>query len=235
LEDFESAFLVNLEASYIFDKLRHIWERHVKLLGTYRDNEIIVFNGQKSNKWLLNWLRIFQGEVDRLLGTSDIQFIMEIWQPGETSSSLQESEVTIKGIGTFHHASINGNKSFPYLDITISWNDEGRPHFNVYKKPGELVKYLNHNSHHHHSHKTAVLSGVELRLALLTMKTADNLNKSMSDIYPDKHEALTIAGQLKPGQKCINWVTFLTMNQDWAPSDLKKDHVQSTSMIRSLS
>ncbi len=75
------------------------------------------------------------------------------------------------------------------------------PHFNVYKKPGELVKYLNHDSHHHPSHKTAVLSGLELRLAQLTTKTADNLTKSMSDIYPDKHDALTIAGQLKHGKK----------------------------------
>jgi hypothetical protein len=68
---------------------------------------------------------------------------MEIWRPGKTSSSLQESEITIEGIGTFHRASINRNKSFPYLDIQISWNDEGKPHFNVYKKPGDFVKYLN--------------------------------------------------------------------------------------------
>ncbi len=67
---------------------------------------------------------------------------------------------------------MNRNKSFLYLDIQISWNDKGRPHFNVNKKPSELVKYLNHDSHHHCSHKTAVLSGVELPLALLTTKTA---------------------------------------------------------------
>jgi hypothetical protein len=73
IRGFESAFLANLEASYIFDKLKHIWERHVRFLGTYCDDEIIVFNGQKSNKWLLNWLRIFQGEVDRLLKTYSLQ------------------------------------------------------------------------------------------------------------------------------------------------------------------
>jgi hypothetical protein len=76
---FESAFLADLEAYYIFKKLKHIWERHVRFLGTYHDDKIIVFSGQKLNKWLLNWLRIFQGEVDRLLGTSDIQFTMEIF------------------------------------------------------------------------------------------------------------------------------------------------------------
>jgi hypothetical protein len=217
---FESAFLTNLKASYILDKLRHIWERHVRFLGTYCNDKIIVFNGQKSNEWLLNWLRIFQGEVDRLLGTSVIQFTVEVWQPGETSSSLQESEVTIKGIGTFHHASISGNKSFPYLDITVSC--KGRPHFNVYKEPGELVKYLNHNSHHHRSHITAVLSGVGLWLALLTTKTADNLNKSMSDIYPDKHDALTVAGQLKPGQKMRKLGDILDNESRLGPIRLKK-------------
>jgi hypothetical protein len=87
---FESAILADLETSYIFDKLKHIWERHVRFLGTYRDDKIIVFNGQKMNEWLLNWLRIFQGAVDRLLGTSDLEFTMEIWRPSKTSSPLQE-------------------------------------------------------------------------------------------------------------------------------------------------
>jgi hypothetical protein len=72
--------------------------------------------------------------------------------------------------------------------------------FNVYKKPGELVKYLNTNSHHQH-HKTAVLSGVELRLALLTTTTPTNVNLSLSDIYPDKHEALQTAGKICAGEK----------------------------------
>ncbi len=105
---------------------------------------------------------------------------------------------------------------------TISWNDKGRPHVNVCKKLGELVKYLNHDSHHHRSHKTAVLSGVELRLALLTTKTADNLNKSMSDIHPDKHDALTIAGQLKSGQKMRKLGDILDDELRSGPIRLKK-------------
>jgi hypothetical protein len=44
---FKSAFLADLEASYRFDKLKYIWERHVRFLGTYHDDEIIVFNGKK--------------------------------------------------------------------------------------------------------------------------------------------------------------------------------------------
>ncbi len=84
------------------------------------------------------------------------------------------------------------------------------------------MKYLNRDSHHHRSHKTAVLSGVELRLALLTTKTADNLNKSMSDIYPDKHDALTITGQLKPSQKMRKLGDILDDESRSGPIRLKK-------------
>jgi hypothetical protein len=128
------------------------------------------------DEWLVNWLTTFQQEVDRLLGTVDIQFTMEIWRPGETSQPLSTSEVSVEGIGKFYRVCINGNTSFPYLDIQLSWNEEGKLYFRVYKKPGELVKYSNNDSHHHQNHKAAVLSGVKLRLALspqrqLSMKT----------------------------------------------------------------
>ncbi len=49
---FESAFLADLEASYIFDKLNCILERHVQFVGTYHSDKIIVFQGNRSNKWL---------------------------------------------------------------------------------------------------------------------------------------------------------------------------------------
>ncbi len=71
IREFESAFLANLEASYILIKLRYILERHIRFSCTYRDDEIVAFNGQKLNNWLLNWLATFQQEVDRLLGTAE--------------------------------------------------------------------------------------------------------------------------------------------------------------------
>jgi hypothetical protein len=86
----------------------------------------------------------------------DIQFMMEIWRPSKTSESLPNLDVSVDRIGTFHQVSINGNTPFPYLDIQLSQNNESKLYFGVYKKPGELVKYLNDNSHHHRNHKTAV-------------------------------------------------------------------------------
>ena len=90
---FESAFLADLEATYLFDKLNHIFESHTKFIGTYRDDEIVVFRGNQSNEWLSSWLSTFQREVNRLLGTIDIQFTMEVWRPGDLAGNVVFSDV----------------------------------------------------------------------------------------------------------------------------------------------
>ena len=233
---FESAFLADLECLFIFEKLQHLFVNHTHFFGTYRDDEIIVFWGHKSDDWLHSWLLTFQREVDQLLGTLDTQFTMEIWRPGNVSRPLPDSEVIVEGIGTFHRVSIYGEASFPYLDVKISWGVDNRLNFNVYKKPRKLVKYLNHDSHHHRNHKRATLSGVELRLALLTTMTNDNANMSISDISPDKHDALSIAGQLKSNQKCVRSVLFLKkMNLALAWPEWKNGIEQSTTVTPSSS
>jgi hypothetical protein len=84
------------------------------------------------------------------------------------------------------------------------------------------VKYLNKKSHHHKNHKSAVLSEVELQLALLTTVTADKQHLSMSDIYPSKHETLSISGQLKQNQKMRSLRDILD-DESWSgPSRLEK-------------
>jgi hypothetical protein len=43
ISGFESAFLADLKASYIFDKLNMLFTWHAHFIGTYHDDEIIVF------------------------------------------------------------------------------------------------------------------------------------------------------------------------------------------------
>ncbi len=112
--------------------------------------------------------------------------------------------------------------SFPYLDIQLLWEEMGHLNFNVYQKPGKLVKYLNTTSHHNKNHKAAVLSGIESCLALLITVTADNEHLSMSDIYPNKHESLSVAGQLKPDQKMISLHDILKDDSQSKPFRLEK-------------
>jgi hypothetical protein len=117
---FKSAFLADLEATYIFEKLHHLLEQHVRFIGTCCDNKIIMFWGNRSNEWLKNWLSTFQKEVDPLLGNVDIQFTMETWRPGQDLGPLPNYSVSVAGIGTFDTVSINGNCSFLYLNIKLS-------------------------------------------------------------------------------------------------------------------
>ncbi len=69
-----------------------------------------------------------------------------------------------------------------------------------FEKSRENWWHLNNDIIHYQNHKATVLFGVELHLAFLTTKTAANENQSISDIDPDKHDTLTIAGQLKNGK-----------------------------------
>jgi hypothetical protein len=137
---------------------------------------------------------------------------MEIWQPGLHSKTLEGLEVTVPGIETFDCISINGNTSFPYLDIQLSWTDGGKLRFNVYKKPGKLIKHLNTKGHHHKNHKKAVLQVVELHLALLTLVSDENKNLSLLNTYQDKHKALSIVGQIKTGEKTSTLCKVLNDN-----------------------
>ena len=80
-----------------------------------------------------------------------------------------------------------------------------------------------------------VLKGVELRLALLTTMTPDNAHMSMSDIYPDKHEALSIAGQLKPSEKMRTLAAILSEEETSGRTRARKKSRSSTNAIPSSS
>ncbi len=115
--------------------------------------------------------------------------------------------------------------AFPYLDINLLWSELQQLTFSVHRNPGELVKYLNCDSHHHQKHKTAVLSGVELRLTLLTTRTPQNSNMSLLDLYPNKHDALRLAGQLKPDGKMRTLSAVLDDETSSGPARLaRKSH-----------
>jgi hypothetical protein len=77
----------------------------------------------------------------------------------------------------------------------------------------------------------AILQGVELRLTLLTTVLDKNENFSLSDIYPDKHEALFIASQIKSGEKVSILCEFLNNNFNLVLPDLKNNHAPLTNLI----
>jgi hypothetical protein len=66
--------------------------------------------------------------------------------------------------------------------------------------------------------------GIELHLALLTSITNENKHPSLLDIYPNKHEALSITGQLKADQKMRSLHDILVLDDEsWSgPTRLEK-------------
>ena len=155
---------------------------------------------------------------------------MEVWQPGKASGPLPNSSVSVVAIGSFHTVSINRDATFPYLIIKLLRDEDNTLTFDIHRKPGRLVKYLNTDSHHHPHHKTVVLSSAELRLALLTIHTPGNADLSLLDIYPDKHKALRLARQLKPGQMMQTLSAVLNDESRSGPVRLEKNCTLSTSM-----
>jgi hypothetical protein len=131
-------------------------------------------------------------------------------------------------------------QQYPVISLTwysnvIEWRQQVGVQC-VYKKLGEIVKYLNIESHHCCHHKSAILSRVELHLALLTTMIDADANMGLWEIYPDKHSTFSIAGQLKPGQQMSTMCKVLTYkpqsptNLSLAMPDMNKDCPTSTNM-----
>jgi hypothetical protein len=154
-----------------------------RFFGMYRDDGNVVFEGSRTAEELEQWLFNFQAKVNEDVGSTDIQFTMDIWKPGEASRTIVPKKVKVVG-----------TDSFPYLDMEMKYDDDDHLCFGVYTKPGFQSKYLNTGSTHPPAVFRAVPHGVSIRLAGLTTRTAQNENESLSDIYPDVHSALQKSG-----------------------------------------
>ena len=83
-----------------------------------------------------------------------------------------------------------GDQKIPFLDMELSYDENQDLKFNVHTKPGSNPRYLNIGSSHTMACKKGVPRGINIRLAGLTSREADNDNTSLSDIYTKTHTAL---------------------------------------------
>jgi hypothetical protein len=77
--------------------------------------------------------------------------------------------------------------------MKLYWDEWGDLAFTVYRKDGQLLKYLNADSTHPPHVFRAVPHSVLARLANLTTLTKENGNKTMKEIHPDHINALEAA------------------------------------------
>ena len=120
---YESAFLANLVASYLFEKAKaHFYPTIYH--GIYRDDRLVVFKGKKSVREIKDWLDEFQKTVDKAAGNQHLQFTAEIWRPDENSPP-QAKEDRVQ--------TVTKDES-PFLDMKMKWTPEGELNFSVFRK-----------------------------------------------------------------------------------------------------
>jgi hypothetical protein len=102
--------------------------------GIYRDDGLVIMNGLKTNEEISQWLETFQERVNQVTGYEGLVFTVSIWrQGGDVKPTHPKAEI--------HKSSV-----FPFLDMKMSWSEEGELRFGVYLKPGQQLKYLNNIS-----------------------------------------------------------------------------------------
>ena len=172
-------------ASYVLEKSgRHFI--NARCFGMYRDDGFLVLPGKKRPEEIVTWLQGFQRSVDRALGSDGLQFTATLWRMNEGWNGSSDGKVVVCT-----------DAIFPYLDMALSWSINGNLQFSVYRKPNQELKYLNLESTHAPATFKAIPHGVALRLALLTTPDDTNINKSISDLYPEHFSALKSAGLCK--------------------------------------
>eukprot|EP00957_Ditylum_brightwellii_P180272 13732688-Ditylum_brightwellii.AAC.1 len=56
----------------------------MKYAGTYRDDGLTIFKGQKTTKEAIQWDRDFQLQVNEVVGGTFFQFTAEVWNLQKT-------------------------------------------------------------------------------------------------------------------------------------------------------
>jgi hypothetical protein len=179
---YESAWLANLVAAFMLENCEDLFGDAV-YDGIYRDDGLVIMDGQKTNKEIGQWLGTFQERVNQVTGYEGLVFTVSIWRQGCNDKP------------THPKAEIHKCSFFPFLDMKMSWSEEGELRFGVYLKPGQQLKYLNNNiTHPNHCFRAITNKGVFGRLASLTSLKDDSNYKSIKDLYPRHYEALKNAG-----------------------------------------
>ena len=123
---YESAFLANLVASYLFEKAKaHFYPTIYHQI--YRDDKLVLFKGKKSVREIKDWLDKFQQTVDKAAGNQHLQFTAEIRKPNKNPppQAKEDRVLTVT------------KDEFPLLDMNMQWIPEGKPNFSVFRKAGQ--------------------------------------------------------------------------------------------------
>ena len=183
---YESAWLADLAMAFLLETFDQSVIDETKYFGIYRDDGIAAFPGTWTQAEIGDWLSVFQGAVNDVAGNDKLLFTAEVWTPGEEKAPKVRGKVGAKTADCF-----------PFLDMELSWSDEGILQFGVHLKPNQQLKYLNAGSAHTPGCFKAITTGVCYRLTKLTTVDENNVDLKLDEAYPEHFGALNKAGLLK--------------------------------------
>jgi hypothetical protein len=96
--------------------------------GIYHNDGLAVFPGVRMQADVEHWLSTFQGAINNKAGNVKLSFMAEVWTTGEEGTMMVGEKV-----GT------EAADRFPFLDIELSWDDEGILKFGVHMKPNQQL------------------------------------------------------------------------------------------------
>eukprot|EP00957_Ditylum_brightwellii_P111709 8520287-Ditylum_brightwellii.AAC.1 len=152
---YESAFLANIVASYMFEETGECFKNCV-FRGIYRDNGLVVFMGNKNKREIQEWLWKYQSLVNELVGSDYLQFTTKLWLPPPSNASNSPVKKDKKEMGVM----VVHDIEFPFLDMRMYWDGEiGEMRFSVFRKPNQALKYADRNSTHRPTTFKSVANG----------------------------------------------------------------------------
>eukprot|EP00957_Ditylum_brightwellii_P153302 11667055-Ditylum_brightwellii.AAC.1 len=82
IEAFEAALCVDTGATFVYEMCENIIGK-LKYAGTYQDDGLTIFDGQKTVQEAIEWVCDFQLQVNEVVGGTFFQFTAEVWNPLE--------------------------------------------------------------------------------------------------------------------------------------------------------
>ena len=180
---YESAFLADLVASYLFEKSKLNFRPKI-YHRIYQDDGLVVFKGKKKAIEIKDWLEEFQQTVNTATGNRHLQFNAEIWTNGANSPTTEKED----------QVQIVTNDEFPFFYMKMSWSPEGDLQFRVFSKRVQQLKYADKESNHTPITLRAIPSGVLNCLDKLTSRNTYIQAEAVENIYPAHANNLRKAG-----------------------------------------
>ena len=153
---YESAFIANLVAYYLFEKSKNPLNQKT-YHGIYHDSGLVVFKGKNKVQPIKYWSAQFQQIVDKVEGNqTPTVHCGDRGKWYEPPPSSKKDKVKIVA-----------NDKFAFLYMKMSWSPEGDLQYGLFSKKGQQLKYVGKGITHTPSTLHAIPSGVLNRLAKL--------------------------------------------------------------------